>query len=200
MSIVTLVSGGIDSSLMAVLTKIEGIVQSPLFINYGQLGHAKELAACRSVLRAQDLPAPVAINVAGFGRVISSGLTDKTKDIFADAFLPGRNLLFLLLGAAYAYQVNANAVAIGLLNESASLFPDQTREFLIRAEEVITICLGRSIRIIAPLRQLFKADVIKLAKKYGITGTYSCHSGEASPCGKCVSCREVISAKRREQQ
>ena len=199
MSIVTLVSGGIDSSLMALMAKEEGIIQHPLFIDYGQLGREKELSACRAIHEAHGLPEPVAMGLSGFGQHISSGLTDGQKDIFADAFLPGRNLLFLLAGAAYAYQVDASAVAIGLLNEGTHLFPDQTGQFLIQAEEVLSLCMGRKIRIIAPLMKFYKSDVLRLVKRFGLTGTYSCHSGLDEPCGVCVSCKELFSAERKEE-
>lgn len=199
MSIVTLVSGGIDSSLMALLAKKEGIIQYPLFIDYGQLGREKELSACRAIHAAHGLPEPVVITLSGFGEVISSGLTDREKDIFADAFLPGRNLLFLLAGAAYAYQVNVSAVAIGLLNEETHLFPDQTAQFLIQAEAMLSLCMGRNIQVIVPLMKFYKSDVLGLAKRYGLTGTYSCHSGLDEPCGVCVSCKELFSAQRKEE-
>ena len=45
MAIVTLVSGGLDSSLMAVLANENGNKQFPLFINYGQLGFEQEWKA-----------------------------------------------------------------------------------------------------------------------------------------------------------
>jgi 7-cyano-7-deazaguanine synthase len=199
MSIITLVSGGIDSSLMALLAKKEDIIQHPLFIDYGQLGREKELSACRDIHAAHGLPEPVVITLSGFGEIISSGLTNRKKDIFADAFLPGRNLLFLLAGAAYAYQVNANAVAIGLLNEETHIFPDQTAQFLIQAEAMLSHCMGRNIQVIAPLMKFYKSDVLRLAKRYGLTGTYSCHSGFDEPCGICVSCRELFSAQRKEE-
>lgn len=199
MSIVTLVSGGIDSSLMAMLAKEEGIIQHPLFVNYGQLGLEKELSACRTIHAELGLPEPIAMNLSGFGENISSGLTDREKDVFADAFLPGRNLLLVLAGAAYAYQVNASAVAMGLLNEETHLFPDQTGQFLIQAEAMLSICIGRKIRIIAPLMEFHKSDVIRLARKYGLTGTYSCHSGLDEPCGVCISCREILCAHRKEK-
>lgn len=199
MSIVTLVSGGIDSSLMALLAKKEGVIQHPLFIDYGQLGQEKELSACRAVLSAQGIPEPVVMRLSGFGENISSGLTDREKDVFADAFLPGRNLLFLLSGAAYAYQVDANAVAIGILNEETHLFPDQTGQFLIQTEAMLSLCMGRKIRIVAPLMQFYKSDVLRLAKRYGLTGTYSCHSGFDEPCGLCVSCKELLLAQMKEE-
>lgn len=199
MSIVTLVSGGIDSSLVALLAKKEGVIQHPLFIDYGQLGRERELHACRGVHAAHGLPEPVVMNLSGFGETISSGITDRKKDIFADAFLPGRNLLFLLAGGAYAYQTNANAVAIGLLNEETHLFPDQTKRFLIQAETMISFCMERTIRIIAPLLSFYKSDVIRLAEQYGLIGTYSCHSGLDDPCGVCVSCKELLSAQGKEE-
>jgi 7-cyano-7-deazaguanine synthase len=81
-------------------------------------------------------------------------------------------------------------VAIALLSEDACIFPDQTSEFVNRTQELISLAMGRDIRIIAPLMQFSKADVLKMAEKKGISGTYSCHAGTERPCGICVSCVE----------
>lgn len=195
MSVVTLVSGGLDSSLVAVLAKQEGIQQYPLFIDYGQLSRDREWKACLEVHKGHGLPIPKRMDLSGVGRVISSGLTDLKRHIYNDAFLPGRNLLFLVAGSAYAFQVNAQAVSIGLLNEETHIFPDQTRAFTERAEGTITFSLGRRIRVLTPLMQFNKEDVIRLANRYGITGTYSCHRGLARACGECISCKELLSVK-----
>lgn len=190
MSLVTLVSGGIDSTLMALLAKEEGIHQFPLFIDYGQICKEQELKACLNVHEKLGLPSPVIMNVSGFGNLVSSGLTDPKKRVNEDAFLPGRNLLFLLAGSAYAYQNNCNAVAIALLSEDNSIFPDQTSAFINKTQELISIAMARDIGIVAPLMQFSKADVLRLATKKGISGTYSCHAGTEKPCGICVSCLE----------
>jgi 7-cyano-7-deazaguanine synthase in queuosine biosynthesis len=42
MGIVTLVSGGYDSTLMSLMAHEEGILLHPLFVDYGQLGATKE--------------------------------------------------------------------------------------------------------------------------------------------------------------
>ena len=190
MSIVTLVSGGLDSTLMAVLARESGIQQFPLFVDYGQRSNEKELAACLLSLKLLGLPAPTVVRVPEFGKVMKSGLTDASLNIVEDAFTPGRNFLFLLLGAGHAYSVGASAVAIGLLHESTCLFPDQTSAFLEKAQGATSEALGRRIQFLAPLRGFFKSDVVELARSKGIANTYSCHSGADTPCGVCISCRE----------
>ncbi|MCI1278998.1 MAG: 7-cyano-7-deazaguanine synthase [Nitrospira sp.] len=192
MSIVNLVSGGLDSTVMAVLTKEEGMTQFPLFIDYGQLGRDKELQACQMNFKRYGLPEPKMAPLSGYGGLLSSGLTDPNKHILKEAFLPCRNLMFLTVGAAYAFQCGASAVGIGLLDEAFSLFPDQTKSFLSDAEALLSKALGKSIRVITPLITFSKADVLRIAKAKGITGTYSCHAGTDVPCGQCVACREYI--------
>lgn len=195
MSLVNLVSGGLDSTLIGVMAREEGIQTYPLFIDYGQRAAKREWEACNLVHEKLSLPEPMRMDLAGFGKVIRSGLTSSEKDIKGDAFTPGRNLIFLLMGSSYAFQVGANAVAIGLLAERFSLFPDQRSSFLEKAQLAIEAALGRTIRIVTPLAEFGKPDVIKLAREKGIDGTYSCHAGTDPPCGKCVSCLE-FSGKR----
>lgn len=192
MSIVSLVSGGLDSTLMAVLAKEEGLTQLPLFIDYGQLGKEKELSACLWNFERHGLPAPKIVQLNGFGDLLSSGLTDPSKRIYEDAFLPCRNLMFLVVGAGYGYQCGADAVAIGLLDEVFSLFPDQSKAFIRDAEALISRSLGRTLRVITPLMSFSKADVVRVAHSKGIDKTYSCHAGTDEPCGICIACREYV--------
>src|SRR5437867_4115501 len=105
MSIVTLVSGGLDSSLMALMADEEDLETHPLFVDYGQINREREWRACRHVHRAYRLPKPSRVPLPGWGKHFASGLTDTSKDIMLDAFLPNRNLLFLLVGSAHAYQL-----------------------------------------------------------------------------------------------
>lgn len=190
MSIVTLVSGGLDSTLMALMTQETGIEQFPLFVDYGQRARDRELSACQRSMARLGLPTPQVAGLGGYGVLIRSGLTDPRLHAVEDAFTPGRNMLFLLVGAAFAYQTGADAVAIGLLHEDDSLFPDQTSTFLAQAEGMLATIMGRPINVLAPLSKFHKRDVVALAKSKGIDGTYSCHLGGEQPCGSCIACRE----------
>jgi 7-cyano-7-deazaguanine synthase len=197
MSIVTLVSGGLDSTLMSLLAHEEGIALAPLFVDYGQLGSAREWTACRLQHEIHGLPKVTRMDVPGYGKVVASGITNAAMRINEDAFLPGRNFLLLLCGAAYAFRVCADRVAIGLLNPENRLFPDQTTEFLRKAEDAIETALGKHVTVLAPLIELTKADVLSLAAARGLHDTYSCHAGGSKPCGKCVACVEIANATER---
>lgn len=196
MALVTLVSGGYDSTLMSLIARDEGLEIHPLFINYGQRAAEREWFSCQFQHESHGLPCPHRTNVPGFGQSVPSGLTNENLRVNEDAFLPCRNLFFLVLGAAYAYAINARAVAIGLLREEFHLFPDQTKEFIERTEGCIRVALGTEFRILVPLARYSKADVLHEARERRIDSTYSCHSGDAEPCGCCIACLEIANAQK----
>ncbi len=195
MSLVTLVSGGLDSTVMAVLSKKSGVQQFPLFIDYGHRACVQEWKTCQTVFRKLRLPKPVRADLSGYGALIPSGLTSRRLDVVGRAFLPGRNLLFLLLAASYAVGVKASGIAIGLLDENQRLFEDQSKDFLERAQSLIRTATDSAVVLTAPLLQMSKVNVLALAAEHRVTGTYSCHSGTRKPCGRCLSCRERSKAE-----
>ncbi|MBU7030161.1 MAG: 7-cyano-7-deazaguanine synthase [Theionarchaea archaeon] len=194
MAVVALVSGGIDSLVMCKLLEKDGQEIMPIFVDYGQLACKKEWESCKRIFKISNLSKPERIDLNGYGKSITSGITDSSKDICVDAFLPGRNLIFLIVAASYAFQRGIKNIAIGLLSEKTHLFPDQTEEFLVNANFAINSALGEYITILTPLINFSKDNVIKLAEKFNlpIEQTYSCHSGRDSYCGKCIACREII--------
>lgn len=195
MRVVALSSGGIDSSVMMQLLKKKNCEIFPLFIDYGQLAADAELKACQKICHYLDLRLD-RIDVSGFGNSIPSGITNRNLDVEKEAFLPARNLLLLTLGAAYGYSKSAYVIAIGLLLNP--IFPDQTREFVQEAQNTTSKALGVDISILVPLISLNKTDVLQLARKYELPldYTYSCHSGNEEPCGRCISCKDRIAAEK----
>ena len=195
MRIVCLASGGVDSSLMMYLLTERGHELLPLFVDYGQLSAKMEWRACRRVCGSIGLR-PARMDISGFGQVVPSGITNRELDVIKDAFLPNRNLLLLTFGASYGFTQSAYIVAIGLLK--THIFPDQTSKFIKAAEKAISSSLKADIRIMTPLISLDKLDVLKISHKHQLPfqATYSCHSGDALPCGKCISCKELESAMK----
>jgi 7-cyano-7-deazaguanine synthase len=193
--IVVLASGGVDSSVIMLLLRKSGDEVLPLFVDYGQLAMEKEWKSCKLVSSYLGLN-PHKVDVSGFGKSIQSGITNNKLDIEKKAFLPTRNLLFLTIGAAYAYANSAAAVCIGIL--ANPIFPDQTVNFIQTAQKCINTALDSDIRIITPLISLDKRDILKLAYEHKLPMdlvTY-CHSDSDKPCGICISCKERIAAEK----
>lgn len=189
MKIVVLSSGGVDSSLLMSLLRDEGKEVFPLHVDYGQHAEVREWTACNQISNHLKVHEPRRIQISARDSIIS-GLTDRSLDIEKDAFFPTRNLLFATLGAAYAYSLSSDVVALGLL--SNPIFPDQTREFVSSAESCLESALGRHIRLLTPFIELDKRETLKLARKHQLPLdlTYYCHQGGALPCGECISCKE----------
>jgi 7-cyano-7-deazaguanine synthase len=172
------------------LIKEEGLTQFPLFVNYGQLNLDREYDACVRNFEKLALPQPKRVELPGYGDSFPSGLTNRKLQIREEAFLPGRNLLFLMCAAAYATEVKARSIAIGFLDERLSLFPDQRRAFVDAASEILGHAMSTTFSILTPFISMSKAEVLAIARAKGISNTYSCHSGGSSPCGACIACLE----------
>ncbi len=194
MRAVVLTSGGLDSSVLALMLKREGVDLSPLHIDYGQIAETHEWRSCQAVCQHLGVSPPRRIRLPELSDLPTNPLPVNRPP--NPVFYPTRNLLFLTLGAAYAYAARIDAVAIGLI--SNAVFPDQTKSFVDAAERAIGESLGERMRVLVPLMALDKRDIIRLARAYGLPPemTYSCYLGSAEPCGTCAACVERDEAER----
>ena len=184
MKIICLVSGGIDSTTLLFRLIKNNHEVIPLFVNYGQKAIKKELSSVKKICKLLKLKIHV-IDVSGFSS-ISSGLTDKNISSIKNPFFPNRNLILLTIGSTLAINYSCTVIAIGLIE--GSNFADQTKVFLKHAEQILSY--GRKITILAPMIELNKLEVVRLAKEYKIplNLTYSCYSNKEKPCNRCLSC------------
>ena len=79
-------------------------------------------------------------------------------------------------------------IAVEHILTGRAILAEQARA--MQAESTIAAAMGRSIKVLTPLIEFGKADVVRLADAKGITGTYSCHTGNSEPCGRCIACLE----------
>lgn len=187
MKVICLSSGGIDSSVILYMLKQEKHEIFPLYIDFGHKSAQMEIKSLRDICTKLQLqPKIIQLKELSF---IKSGLTDKNISHISAPYFPNRNLLFLTIAASYGYQKSINVVSIGLLDNV--VFPDQTKKFVMDSEKILSTSMGKDIKILAPLIELDKKEVIGLAKKHNIPLeiTYSCYSG-IEPCGECKACLE----------
>lgn len=113
-------------------------------------------------------------------------------------YVPARNTLFLSLALAYAESRRAQEVGIGVNALDYSGYPDCRPEFIEQFQEVARLgtrtgVSGSAIRIVTPLQNLSKAQILARAQELGVdvSRTISCYDpqSDAQPCGLCDACR-----------
>ena len=206
MKAVVLLSGGLDSYTAAALAAREGYELYALTVWYGQV-HAREIEAARRVGCALSVAAhrELDLNLASFGgsSLVGDGAIPKDRDVERDreipsTYVPARNTIFLALALGWAEVVGARAIVIGVNALDYSGYPDCRPEYLEAFERLAALATragveGASLRILAPLLRLSKADIVRagvsLELDYGLT--HSCYDPlpDGAPCGRCDSCR-----------
>jgi 7-cyano-7-deazaguanine synthase len=203
---IVLLSGGLDSYTAAALAARKGYALYALTVRYGQV-HLCEVAAARRVARALGVARHVEIDVdlAAFGGSSLLGDGEIPKDRSLDGataipstYVPARNTIFLSLGLAWAEVVGAHAIVIGVNALDYSGYPDCRPEYLAAFEQLAALATragveGVPLKILAPLLQMSKADIVRTGVALGLDHalTHSCYAptAEGRPCGRCDSCR-----------
>ena len=80
-------------------------------------------------------------------------------------------------------------IFVGFKNEGKESYPDTTSKFVKEMNDLIKISSNFKGKIIAPLINKDKEDIILLGKKLGVNfkKTHSCYI-KNKHCGKCLAC------------
>lgn len=200
---VVLLSGGLDSMVVAGLAREAGYAVHALTIDYGQrhrreLQSAQDIAARLGIARHVVLP----LDLRRFG---GSALTDdiavpKTGvgDDIPVTYVPARNLVFLALTTAFAESSGAPDLFIGVNALDYSGYPDCRPEFIASFAETARLGTkqgveGAPFTIHAPLQFMSKADIARECARLGLdpAWSWSCYdpAADGAACGLCDSCR-----------
>ena len=202
---VVLLSGGLDSYTAAAAAQRDGCELFALTIRYGQV-HAIEVESARAVAKALGVTRHLEldVNLAAFGgsSLVGDGAIPKGRELdpaeIPSTYVPARNTIFLSLALAFAEVTGSEAIVIGVNALDYSGYPDCRPEYIAAFERMATLATragveGRRIRVLTPLVQLSKADIIRLGTDLGVDYalTSSCYSPSPTgrPCGTCDSCR-----------
>ena len=173
-------------------------------MDYGQR-HGAELGAAKRVARRLGAAEHrvVKLDLAQFG---GSALTDKgiavpeqgVKAGIPVTYVPARNTILLSLALAWAEVLEAQHIFMGANAVDYSGYPDCRPEYLKAYEAMANLATkaaveGRGIEIRAPLIDLPKKEIVKLAVALGVdpSETVTCYQPDAEgrACGACDACR-----------
>lgn len=193
--IVVTVSGGMDSALLLYMAVSEVGKDNvfPLFFNYDQRHFKHESACAIHQVGLLDMSGKMKGVDVKFIKELAptSSLTNNdiatpnVKEIMGEAqpksYVPFRNLMFLSICCSYAEGVGANEVWYGATKiDSLAGYWDAEETFVERVNEVVSLNRENKIKVVAPLLEMDKADIVRKGVELGVpfNKTYTCYSGE----------------------
>ncbi|MCS6305382.1 MAG: 7-cyano-7-deazaguanine synthase QueC [Nitrospira sp.] len=202
---VILASGGLDSTVAAAVARRDGYALHLLTIAYQQR-HAVEVERSRQVATALEAHQHVVIDV-DLRTIGGSALTgdlsvpkqrtesERNQEVPV-TYVPGRNLIFLSLAAAYAEALGASILYFGANVIDYAGYPDCRPGFIKAVEAALQEgtkagMQGKSIEIRTPLLRMTKAEIIRLGLALNVPFhlTHSCYDPIGPiACGQCDSC------------
>jgi 7-cyano-7-deazaguanine synthase len=196
-----IMSGGMDSTLVTYIMRHREYEIVPLHFNYGQRTARKELEVFRLICDDLGVNTPYEIDLDFFKTIGASALTDHNIDVPTSGieagipitYVPFRNGIFLSIATAIAEKEGCETIAIGVVEEDSSGYPDCRDSFIQAFQEAANLGTKETthITIEMPLVHLQKSQIVQEAVKLNVPLhlTWSCYQNEEKACGVCDSCR-----------
>ncbi len=199
-------SGGQDSTtcLYWAAKNFES-VEAITFV-YGQR-HEVELRCAEKICQAENIPWSL-VDLSFVSSLNSNALVNQSEEIvergpyqnLPSTFVPGRNVFFLSVAAAYAAPRGIRDLVLGVCQTDYSGYPDCRKEFIDSMEQSLSLALDHEMNLHTPLMDLTKAETFEKADQLGalnqvLEGSHTCYRGERTRlnewgygCGECPAC------------
>ncbi len=207
-SAVVLLSGGLDSMVVAGLAREAGYRLLALTVDYNQR-HRVELQSAARIAEHLDADEHIVLplDLRQFGGSALTADVDVPKDGVADdaipiTYVPARNTIFLSLCLGLAEARGARDLWIGVNALDYSGYPDCRPDFIRSFETMANLATkagveGDSFTVHTPLLHMTKAEIALEAHRLGLDAgmSWTCYdptpdsAGELRACGQCDSCR-----------
>lgn len=205
---VTVLSGGMDSTVLAYLAKSMYDRVDLVSVDYGQRHRVELEHAARTAVRLECRHDVVDLSSLR-GLLGGSALTDDGIDVphghyaaetMASTVVPNRNATLISVAYMAAVARDADALLVGVHAGDHHVYPDCRPEFVLE--------LGRALKtgnagvadveVLAPFVHNTKTDICRLGAALGVkwAETWSCYEGGAQHCGRCGTCVERREAFR----
>lgn len=210
-SAVVLLSGGMDSAVLAAYAKARlGVTDiHALTFLYGQK-HSREADCARRQAAACGASSHHVVPMEWFAGLIAgaSGLTDAAVAVpdleslsesdrkQPPTYVPNRNMVLLAIAAAHAEATGCGEVLYGAQAHDRYGYWDCTPEFVDRLNAALALNRRGAVRVAAPFVQMRKSGIVRIGAELGVAfaDTWSCYRGGDAPCGTCPTCVERAAA------
>lgn len=200
---VVLLSGGVDSCVLATHLAAGSVPVTAIGVNYGQR-HRVELAAAAQIAATLDIDFEI-IDAPQLGGRLSSALTNPDTPVphghyahesMAATVVPGRNLMFASMAIGIAASTGHDTVALAVHAGDHPIYPDCRPEFTTGLDTVSRAAYG--VGVDAPFVKYSKTEIVALGHRLDAPMglSWSCYEGGDTHCGACGTCVERAEAFR----
>ena len=201
---ISVLSGGLDCTVATSVFSKDHEIHAITF-NYGQKAFKRELQASKEICNKMNWNHEV-IDLPWLAEISNSSLNtdedipelkeedlddlNKSQESASNVWVPARNTVFTSIALSYAESIGADAIIVGWNGEEGATFPDNSKEYMEKFNELIDVGSPEKIKIEAPLIDLNKEEIVTLGLEFGapMELSYSCYKGEEKQCGVCESC------------
>lgn len=186
-----LFSGGIDSTISAIILNARVTKLTALTVNY--LGRPEgEIRAAKLIARKLRFHEHIEVTLN------TSGLLTKFPDGkgVRRGWIPYRNLLFWSIAAHKALMLNVQFVAAGHTRKDGIAFSDASPQFFTRLQHLFRFTGSDDgyggIEIELPIYRTSETEQRRIASEHWsiIRNTWSCWLGSCRPCMTCYACQD----------
>ncbi len=201
---VVVFSGGLDSTTLLYHLIALGHEVKAISFDYGQR-HRKELEAASAIATLLSIEHRI-VNVSGLAEIFgANALTNDSVAVPHGAYssetmhvtvVPNRNMIMISIATGWAITLGFDSVAFGAHSGEYTPYPDCQPAFVTAINATTYLCDYHPIAVLAPFTLWAKSDIVKRGSELGVPFqlTWSCYKGDATPCGKCSTCLDRITA------
>ncbi len=215
MTVVMLLSGGLDSGTLLSKLVLGGEDVIPISFRYGQrhadqeLFHAQKLVQHFGLESKWKVISIESLFSSSDPSVLLNSASEMPHKTYAEiatdvgpspTYVPYRNGIFISIATSLALQLDAEAVYIATHAEDARnwAYPDCTFEFNASLASAVYVGTYMKVRLLAPFQFMMKSDIVRTGVEIGVPFDlmWSCYEGGDRPCGTCPTCVERAEAFR----
>jgi len=201
--VMVLLSGGMDSTVLATKLLREGHRVQGLTIHYGQR-HAREIDAAVRVAQALNIqqhtiwvPEGILANAESSqsgGAAVPEGSYD--EESMKATVVPNRNMFLLSIAVARAIAEKCSLVAYAAHVGDHAIYPDCREEFVLAMARAVSLCDWNPPALVAPFTNRTKAEIVQIGidADAPFEHTWTCYKGGLRHCGRCGTCVERLEA------
>jgi 7-cyano-7-deazaguanine synthase len=204
---VAIVSGGLDSTVLAYRLAADGHPLHMVSFDYGQR-HARELEYAVTTAGKLDADHTIielpqlaeALQGNALTGVVEVPEGHYAEDTMRQTVVPNRNMIMLAMAGSIAVAEGAIMVATGVHAGDHFVYPDCRPQFIQAVATALVLgnegFAHEDLRVFAPFVNSPKDVIVSIGDQLGVPwlDTWSCYVGGERHCGRCGTCVERAEA------